>query len=112
MITKSDLAVNGQHKALGREFEMAEFKGYTVAELNNIKELLKEMKGDYVRETEEFRKTCQTHRETIGDRIKDCEDNISGLEAFKNKVLGIAAIAGIAAGIVGNWIAGLFKGGI
>jgi len=112
MISKQELGINGQHKALGREFEMAEFKGYTIAELNSIKGLLKEMKDDYVRETIEFTKACQGHRESIGIRIKDCESNISGLEAFKNKVLGIAALVGIMAGIIGNFITGFFKGGI
>jgi len=112
MISKQELGINGEHSALGRNLDMAEFKGFTISELNNIKGILKEMKEDYLRETKEFRDSCQVHRVDIGKRIKAGEDKINGLEAFKNRILGMAAIAGITAGLIANWIAEFFKGGI
>ena len=43
---KTSLGINGEHKALGNEFGMAEFKGFMVSEMANAKEVLKEIKEE------------------------------------------------------------------
>ena len=43
---KESLGINGEHKALGNEFGMAEFKGFMISEVSNIKDSVKEIKEE------------------------------------------------------------------
>lgn len=45
--------INGKHSALGRELDMAEFKGYVVAKLEEIGDSQKEMRADAERHSKE-----------------------------------------------------------
>lgn len=115
---KKEYGVNGEHRVLGREFDMHEFKGYTISEIRNIKDILKEMKQDNFREMKEMREqqarelkviieSCNTCRTNVNVRVDDCEKDIKDLNAFKNRVLGLAALAGIAATALFNLGLGL-----
>jgi hypothetical protein len=101
---KQDLGINGEHTQLGRELNMAEFKGYTVAEIKNIKDMIKEMKEEQIREMKEFRCACADHRKGVYERMNAHSKKIDDLQAFKNKVLGIAILVGSVAGVVGNFV--------
>jgi len=86
MIDKKELDINGDHTRLGRELNMVEFKGFTAAKIDSIEKTLVRIEG------------------TMNGRIKDCEDDINDLQAFKNKVLGLAIATGTIAGVTGNMI--------
>ena len=43
---KESLGINGDHQALGRKLDMAEFKGFVVSEIGNINKNLKEIKEE------------------------------------------------------------------
>lgn len=45
--------INGKHSAIGRELDMAEFKGYVVAKLEEIGESQKEMRLDAEKHSKE-----------------------------------------------------------
>ena len=44
--SKQSLGINGEHKALGREITMLEFKGFMISEVSNIKDSVKEIKEE------------------------------------------------------------------
>lgn len=85
-MNKGELDINGEHTKLGRELNMVEFKGFTAAKIDSME------------------KTLVRIEKTMNGRIKDCEDDIQDLQAFKNKVLGLAIGAGAIAGAIGHGI--------
>lgn len=108
MSLKTDLGINGQTRDLGREFDMHEFKGYTIAEINNIKIMLQEMKAAQEKQAKAYNDNCIACKKETGDRIKTCETDIKGLQAFKNQLLGIAVIGGLVAGSLINLLFDFF----
>lgn len=103
MWNRTDLKINGEHAALGQELSMAEFKGYTIAELEGIKNLIKDMKQDYLRESGEFRSSCLIHRQEIFGKISDNEKDIKSLSYFRAQVLALSGVLSIIAGSIVSW---------
>ena len=89
--SKQELNVNGEHAKLGRELTMVEFKGFTTAKIDSME------------------KTLVRIEKSMNGRIKDCEDDISDLKAFKNQVLGLAIGCGAIAGAVGSWLLNIWN---
>ena len=86
MKSKNELGVNGEHMRLGKEFSMLEFKGFTVAKIDSIEKMVIKIE------------------ESMNDRIKKCEVDISSLKVFENRLIGIAIAIGAIAGVAGNWV--------
>ena len=97
-INKKDLGVNGEHTKLGREFNMAEFKGFTIAKVDSIEKMLGEIKED----SKEYRKLNR-------ERFEDNEKDIKELKTFKTQILTLATAVGIAGGVIGNGIINFLK---
>lgn len=89
--SKQELDINGEHTRLGREISMHEFKGYTAAKIDSIEKALERIE------------------KTMNSRIKECEDGIDDLQGFKNKILGIASLAGLIAGTLASWVLGVLS---
>lgn len=106
MWNKTDFKINGEHKALGNELSIAEFKGYTVSELESIKNLIKELKQDYLRESSEFRNACVIHRQQILEKIGENEKEIRSLSYFRAQILALSSALSIVAGAVVSFFLG------
>ncbi len=91
--SKQELNVNGEHTKLGREFSMAEFKGFTAAKIDSMEKILCQIQKD-----------SKENTRVLHERINIVEKDINDLQAFKNKVLGLAIAAGAVAGVIGQGI--------
>ena len=92
--TKEQLKVDGDHSKLGREFNMHEFKGFTVAKIDSIEKTLCRMENNHKEEMK-----------LIRERFKSNEEDIDDLKEFKTKVWSISVAIGlVASGVafVGN----------
>jgi len=99
--TKKDYGVNGNHTQLGKEFSMAEFKGFTIATMNEIKERMQRM-DDYYSRLEEKTQT----------RIKDCEDSVEGIDKWKSNMEGKIAVLMVIFTAVGSTIGAIVISGL
>jgi len=87
--SKQDLEINGDHTKLGRELNIHEFKGFTVAKIDSIEKTLVRIENDHKEEMKLMR-----------ERFKDDERDIEDLKEFRTKVWSIGAAIGVVASVV------------
>lgn len=78
---KEDLGINGDHKALGRELGMFEFKGFTVAKIDSIEKTLLR----------------------IEKRFDNNEKDIGELKEFKTQIWSIAIVIGVIVSVIASF---------
>jgi len=111
MVSRKSLNINGEHSTLGNELKMAEFKGYTVSELDNIKSILNSMKEDYLRESKAVKECFEKHVEENEIGFRKLERDIGILNQFKAQVFAIASLMGLVGGAVVAFFLRFFGGG-